>query len=134
MGTWTIDYGHARDSITIAQNGTFRQIYESPIGTIRYESDWNHWWLEERESGFVRLHLVGMKRTGELGSIFNRPLGGVDPIEFTMVDICEGGEVAMPSEVILVVTGADFPTPRGLLLRQMHLLGSEWDWYFSLDD
>lgn len=133
VGTWVASYGLSdSDALIISEDHTYKQIYKDPSIDLYYESGWQPWWLESRPSGYARLHLQGMRRAGEIESIFNRPGGGVDPTSFTLTDVCEGGFAVMPQEVILVVTGASFDTPRGIILRHMRLLGSDWYWTFTL--
>jgi hypothetical protein len=132
VGTWVASYSASdKDILIISEDGTYKQIYEAPDANLRYESDWQPWTLEFRSSGYARLHLVGMHIASETDELINREGGGVDPY-FSLIDVCEGSEVTMPHEVILVVTGAGYETPRGIILRHMHFVGSEWNWTFSL--
>jgi hypothetical protein len=133
VGTWTASYNlHDKDILIIKDDGTFKQIYTDPDGNLSYESGWQQWWTETRDSGYIRLHLIGMHRAGELSSIFNREGGGVDPTLNTAIDYCEGKVVEMPHETILIVTGASSETPRGIELRQLRLAGTHWTWSFTL--
>jgi hypothetical protein len=46
--------------------------------------------------------------------------------------MCEGGVIEMPHEVVLIVTGAKYNTPRGIILRHTRIAGSDWYWAFEL--
>lgn len=132
LGTWFASYSlNDQDILTLKDDGTYKQIYDDPDAGQRYESDWQEWWVERRESGYVRLHLKGMRRAGEIESIFNREGGGIDPELFTAIDYCENEVVEMPDEIVLIVTGSKNDAPRGIILRQTRLAGSEWTWSFQ---
>jgi hypothetical protein len=75
-----------------------------------------------------------MRRAGEVDSIFNREGGGIDPELIWTIDYCEGEEVTMPDEIVLIVTGVNYDTPRGIILRQTRLAGAESTNSFSLED
>jgi hypothetical protein len=131
VGTWKASYsGGDEDILIIRGDGTYKQIYES-FGSIIVETDWQQWWLEWPESGYIRLHLEGMRRCELFHSICRREEGGLDPQEYTTIDMCEGGAVEMPNGVILIVTGANYDTPRGIILRHTRIAGSDWYWGFK---
>ena len=133
VGTWAASYSlNDSDLLLVRGDGTCKQIYDDPDAGRHYESGWLKWDIEFRESNFARLHLNGMRRAGDLDSIFNRESGGVDPELFTAIDYCENEVVKMPDGVVLIVTGATYVTPRGIVLRQTRLAGSEWTWSFEL--
>jgi hypothetical protein len=135
IGTWVTSYSlNDQDILTLKEDGTYQQIYNDPDAGQRYESDWQAWWIERRESGYIRLHLKGMRRAGEIESIFNREGGGIDPELFTAIDYCENEVVEMPDEIVLIVTGSKDDVPRGIILRQTRLAGSEWTWSFRLQE
>jgi hypothetical protein len=135
IGTWTTSYSLTdKDTLVIKDDGTYKQIYDDPDASQYYESDWQEWWIEYRESGYIRLHLDGMRRAGEIDSIFNRTNGGIDPELFTAIDYCENDVIEMPDEIVLIVTGTTDNVLRGIILRQTRLAGSEWTWSFQLED
>jgi hypothetical protein len=135
VGTWVASYSlNDQDILTLKADGTYKQIYDDPDAGRRYESDWQKWWIEYRESGYIRLHLKGMRRAGEIGSIFERKDGGIDPELFTAIDYCENDVIEMPNEIVLIVTGSKDGVPRGIILRQTRLAGSEWTWSFRLQE
>jgi hypothetical protein len=131
-GTWTASYSlNDKDILIIKDGGTYKQIYDSPDANIHYESGWLNWWIEYRESGYVRLHLQGMRRADEPEVIFNREGGGIDPEMIWTIDYCENQVIEMPDEIVLIVTGAKYKTPRGIILRQTRLAGAEFTNSFS---
>jgi hypothetical protein len=131
IGTWRASYAlEDQDTLIIKEDGTYKQIYESQ-GDILVETEWLKWWLEKRESGYMRLHLENMRRCDDLRSICNREGGGLDSKEYTAIDMCEGSVIEMPHEVVLIVTGANYETPRGIILRHTRIAGSDWYWAFE---
>jgi hypothetical protein len=135
IGTWVPSYSlNDKDTLIIEENGTYKQIYNDPDAGQRYEGNWQEWWIEYRESDYLRLHLKGMRRAGEIDSIFNREGGGIDPDLFTTIDYCENDVVEMPDGIVLIVTGVKDNTPRDIVLRQTRLAGSEWTWSFQLQE
>jgi len=133
VGTWVASYSlNDTDTLILKDDHIYKQIYNDPDGGLRYESEWLEWEIEHRESGYVRIQLKGMRRAGELESIFNRDGGGIDPELFRAIDDCEGNLIEMPDEIVLIASGASYPTPRGILLHQTRLAGSEWTWSFAL--
>jgi hypothetical protein len=135
VGIWVASYSlNDKDTLVLKENGTYKQTYDDPDAGQWYESDWQEWWLEQRESGYFRLHLKGMRRAGEIESIFNREGGGIDPEIFTAIDYCENEVVEMPEEIVLIVTGTKDEAPHGIILRQTRLAGSEWTWSFRMED
>lgn len=133
VGTWVASYSlNDRDILTLREDGTYQQIYENPDAGQRYESNWQEWWVERRESGYIRLHLKGMRRCDGPTSICEREGGGIDSQLLWAIDYCEDEVVKMPDEVVLIVTGSKDVVPRGIILRQTRLAGSEWTWSFRL--
>lgn len=135
VGTWVASYRlNDRDILTFKQDGTYKQIYDDQGAGQRYESDWQEWWVEHRESGYIRLHLKGMRRCDGPNSICEREGGGIDPQILWAIDYCENEVVEMPDEVVLIVTGTKDDVPRGIILRQARLAGSEWTWSFQFQE
>lgn len=133
VGTWVASYSlNDQDILTIREDGTYKQVYDDPDAGQRYESDWKEWWIEHRESGYIRLHLKGMRRCDGPTSICEREDGGIDPDLLWAIDYCEDEVVEMPDEVVLIVTGSKDDVPRGIILRQTRLSGSNWTWSFRL--
>jgi hypothetical protein len=61
VGTWQTKYpGERIDTITLRADGTYKQVYRQPDG-YTYESPWNRWYLEYRDSGWIYVHLEGMR-------------------------------------------------------------------------
>lgn len=140
IGRWLAKYGgDDTDSLMVKEDGTYKQIYNDPLSGYHYESEWQTWSIEHRASGFLRLHMKGMRRCDGTGEFCKREgggLGGSYPIRYYAIDYCEGEGVEMPDEIILVVTGvlereAPF-IPRSIKLRHMRLPGSAWTYSFEL--
>ncbi|MBN1303337.1 MAG: hypothetical protein JXA13_02805 [Anaerolineales bacterium] len=139
IGSWVANYHlDDKDLLIFKEDGTYKQIYSdpnpSPNESIHYESDWQKWWLEYRDSGYIRLHLKGMRRCDGIELFCQREVGGIDPELVWAIDYCEDEIVEMPDEVVLIVTGSKEKVPRGIILRQTRLAGSEWTWSFRLQD
>jgi hypothetical protein len=125
VGTWQAKYGVERiDTITLREDGTYKQVYRQPDGYF-YESPWNRWYLEYRPSGWIYVHLEGMryyKEEVELAESGGRwpttmPKVGGEPMLF--YDPGEDRDIEMLDKVILRVAGLD-SVPRGIVLA--HLL------------
>jgi hypothetical protein len=138
IGTWMAKYGAGdTDTLILRQDGTYRQIYSDSSSGLHFESGWQEWWTERRVSGFLRLHLKGMRRCDDITSLCNREGGGLAPDEFTAIDYCEGEVVEMPNEIVLIVTGVPSryaDVPRSIWLRHMRLTGAEWTYTFELQE
>lgn len=143
IGTWVANYGGrpVKDTLVIRDDGTYKQIFTDipPDQTLgdewqdrSFESDWKKWWLELRPSGYIRLHMEGMHKCDSLDEICERPGGGVSPDHLIVVDQCENVIITMPDEVVLIAAGYPVPVPKGIVLRQPRLAGSEWDYGFEL--
>jgi len=132
VGTWLADYANGNiDKIIIREDGTYKQIFSSTVPNLSFESDWQKWWLEKRDSGYFRLHLEGMRRCDDLESICQNPRGGLDPDLDRTIDYCEDASVTMEDQVILIVTGTQYNVPKGIVLRQAKLSGSDWSYVFE---
>lgn len=105
VGTWVAKY----DTLILKEDGTYKQIYDNPQTGDHYESDWQEWWVEYRESGIPYLHLKGMKPDGI----------GESP-DSSWRDFCEDRTVEVHGEMILLVIGAPAnrvePSPRSIEL------------------
>ncbi len=132
IGTWLADYANGNiDTIVIREDGTYKQIFSSTVANLSFESDWQNWWIEQRESGYIRLHLEGMRRCDDLESICQNPSGGLDPSLFRAIDYCEDTGITMEHEVTLIVTGTQYNVPKGILLRHAKISGSDWSYFFE---
>jgi hypothetical protein len=135
IGTWSSDYMNGNvDTIIIRDDGTYKQIFSSNVNNLDFESNWQKWWLESRDSGYLRLHLEGMRRCDDLESICQSQNGGVDPNLYRIVDYCENKIVSMQGEVVLIVTGAKYAVMNGIVLRHATLSGSNWQYIFELQN
>jgi hypothetical protein len=66
VGTWETRYagppGGDLDTLTLREDGTFRQVYENYIlRDYVYETQWEEWWVERFPDGRVRVHLEGAR-------------------------------------------------------------------------
>ena len=130
-GTWVGDYFGNIDTLIIQEDHKYKQIYKSYTpGYLNFESEWQNWWLEKEMDGYALLHLYGMRRCDGLEEECN-DLGGGLPGGSPVINPCEYGYVDFPgNEIILYVTGAKGDVPRGILLRQARLAGSDWTFSF----
>lgn len=85
------------------------------------------------------MHMEGMRRCDDGREICDRNEGGMgdSTVEDTNVgmDYCEGVDISMPNEVVLIVTGvaANYKdVPKGIWLRQTRVPGSDWTYSFEL--
>lgn len=137
IGTWVAKYGGGDiDTLIIREDGTYKQIYSDALSGYHFESDWKKWWTEHRSSGFLRLHMQGMHRYDDIGSLRDRETGGVG--DLPAIDYCEGKGVEMRDEIVLIATGvsernAPF-VPRGIWLRHLRLTGREFTYSFELQN
>jgi hypothetical protein len=125
VGTWHAisEAGVVSDVLVLREGGTYRQVYEKSSG-YRYESDWNRWWIEQRDSGGLYLHLDHMRYCDLTDEDCRRPGGGGGDWPFW--DPCENRPLEMRGEVILTVRGTEGSrhpllenAPRGIYLRHM---------------
>ena len=99
--------------------------------TLNFSSEWQEWYLEYSSKGYARLHLKGMRRCDGTDTECNTPGGGL-PIGSVAINPCEPEYVYEVGEVVLFVTGYANSVPRGIVLRQARLAGSDWDWGYQL--
>lgn len=130
FGTWFVKYAAGNtDTLILRADGTYQQKYFDPYTGENYQSDWKMWSIEQRPSGFIRLHLKGMRRCDGPDEICARVEGGMGNYLNRPVDECEGKLVEMPDEVILIVTGIPsyykISPLRGLVLRTTRIPGGD---------
>lgn len=122
IGTWRAQYGAATDTITLRNDGTYKQVYVGHTDGYSFETPWNRWWLEHRASGGLYLHLEGMRRCDFTNALCRQEgRGGGD---VTYWDFCERRAVRMPGEIVVMVTGiprGGGAAPRGIWLWHMAL-------------
>jgi len=137
IGTWVASYFlHDKDTLIIRANGTYKQIYNDPDSGLQYESDWQEWWIEHRPSGFLRLHLEGMRRCDDITSLCLMESGGLTQDDWG-VDECENETIRMAGEVVLIVTGVPEryrDVPRRIELRHARLAGMDYYFTFRLKE
>ena len=125
IGTWRVIHEAAvsSDRIILHDDGTYKQMIVKSNG-IRYDSSWNSWWIEYRESGGTYLHLEGMRYCSGIDEDCERSEGGGG--ETLYYDYCENRTLRMKGEVLLAVVGAEGTNnpllksaPRGIFLMHM---------------
>ena len=78
IGTWFVKYAAGNtDTLILRGDGTYQQDYFDPYTKENYQSDWKMWSIERRPSGFIRLHLKGMRICDSLDAICARVEGGM---------------------------------------------------------
>ena len=132
VGTWIGHYFSNIDKLIIRADGTYKQIYSSDP-PINFESDWQKWWLESNPNGYALLHMQGMRRCDGTDTECNNSGGGL-PYDSLVINPCKAEDLHLTHEVILFVTGYAKPIPRGIILRQARLAGSDWTYGFFLDE
>ena len=67
LGSWVANYHlNDKDTLIIRNDGLYKQIYENPSDGLRYESEWQEWWIEYRDSGYIRVHFRKMRRCDDI--------------------------------------------------------------------
>jgi hypothetical protein len=138
-GTWHHQGASIKsERLIIRGDGKYKQIFEVS-SSQPYESPWNSWWIEYRESGGLYLHLEGMRYTGSTDEVINLPQGGAGDLMF--YDYCEQQIIRMEGEVILVIFGTEgspnpflASAPRGISLMNMSDEGDSGTTHFILDE
>ena len=127
IGRWVARYGAGgTDVLVLRADGAYKQTFDAPVSGFHFESDWRKWYIERRDSGWIRLHLDGMRRCDATRDLCQRAQGGVD---YWAIDYCERKDVSMPSEIVLLVTGAPAKATGGsfdVILQHLALPGSPW--------
>jgi hypothetical protein len=103
LGTWVAEYGAAKDTLTIRDDGKYQQYYHRFSDNFQYISEWNDWWLEYGDSDVLYLHLENMHRCDHSDTLCQIQGGGGG--EHVYWDFCVDRKVRMPNEVVLMVTG-----------------------------
>lgn len=138
VGTWRAKYLNRTDTLIVRADGTYRQEYRGSV--FEYSGPWEKWYLEQRPSGGLYMHLEGMRYCLGTNSICQLPGGGGG--SFMYRDPCEGRLITdMFGEVILVVQGSAGlevvgvkSAPRGIVLRQMRFSTPSGDHFFVLQE
>jgi len=134
IGTWVAQYDHTIDTLILREDGKYKQIVNAAY--LQYESDWQEWWIEHRPSGFLRLHLEGMRRCDGITSLCLMEGGGLTQDDWG-VDECENETIRMAGEVVLIVTGVPEryrDVPRRIELRHARLAGMDYYFTFRLKE
>jgi hypothetical protein len=103
IGVWEREFGTpGNTTLILREDRTYKQIYDDPDLGYHYESDWQGWRVEYRESGIPNLHLEGMRLCDYSSDDCEREDGGAT--EF-WIDYCEARPVEMRGEVVLLILG-----------------------------
>ena len=129
VGTWVGKYFGTTDELIVRADGKYKQIYSS--GTLKFESDWQNWQLEHDIDGYVRLHFIGMRRCDDTDSVCDNPGGGL-PTGVVAINPCTSEYITYSNEVILFVAGYYGNVPRGIVLWQAKIAGSDWNFGYQL--
>lgn len=130
LGTWIAEYFDDTDTLIINSDHTYKQIFNS--SSLSFESDWQDWYIEYSPQGYGELHLTGMRRCDDTNRICNTVGGGL-PIGEKAINPCTSEYITYSNEVVLYITGYSRDVPRGIVLRQARLAGSDWEYGFKLD-
>lgn len=120
-GTWVAWHAEKSDTLILREDGYYKQILDVKIPEpYHYESDWQRWWVEDRGSGILYLHLEGMRLC--VYSLMSDDCQRVGGGKVRWYDDCEQRFLEMPEEGILMVLGVPQPfvqPPRGIILFPM---------------
>jgi len=132
VGSWIGRYFENKERIIIRDDGTYKQIFSNDF--LNFESEWQKWYIEYAPQGYIRLHMVGMRRCDGLESECNDPGGGL-PSHTLVINPCDNISMAYPDdEITLFVTGSTSDTPRGIMFQQATFAGSDWKYTFRLEE
>lgn len=129
IGTWIAEYFDDTDTLIINSDHTYKQVFNS--NSLSFESDLQDWYVEYSPQGYGELHLTGMRRCDDTNSICNT-IGGGLPIGEEVINPCTSEYITYSGEVVLYITGYSGDLPRGIVLRQARLAGSDWEYGFKL--
>jgi hypothetical protein len=124
IGTWVAGFSDETDTLILREDNKYKQIIHSERRNINYQTEWQEWQLEREESGFVYLHLKGMRMCG-LDS-----LRSCEDVDYNGYDFCSGRSVVMKGEGILLVLYQQEDGPFAGL-RLFFPLGSENVWVYE---
>lgn len=132
VGSWIGRYFENKEKLIIREDGTYQQIFSNEF--LNFESEWKKWFIEYDSHGYVRLHMVGMRRCDGIESECNDPGGGL-PRDTLVINPCDNLSMTYPDdEIILFVTGSTSDVPRGIMFQQATFAGSDWKYTFRLEE
>ena len=125
IGTWNAGVPDHSDTLIIKADGTYKQIVSIILAngqTIKYEGDWQDWYLEFSNNSVAYLHLKNYAFCGVNDEIpcSVRNGGGHD--------FCEDEHIEMDGEGILLV----LPTPSGAYIYLHYPFGVDNSYAYSL--
>jgi hypothetical protein len=57
VGRWEAGVPNKSDTIIIRADGKYKQMKHMGVPIVKYESEWQPWWVEYSETGVLYLHL-----------------------------------------------------------------------------
>jgi hypothetical protein len=130
VGTWQAKYGTSRtDTITFKADGTYQQIFQSPLDNYYYESSWNKWYIEYAPPEMPKLYLKDMRYCTSI--YYCETTGSGDTQIY--YDFIDREVVRLTGEVILRITG-DEDNPKGIRLWQLQIDEDDGPEFFNLID
>ncbi len=113
IGTWQAKYGTSRtDTIIIKGDGTYQQVFQSPLENYYYKSDWNKWYITYPSTEKPVLHLKKMRYCVYFVDECESTGRGEPKLYY---DFSEDKLIELSNEVILRIT-IDDSTSRGIRL------------------
>ena len=103
IGSWEARYGAATDHLVIREDGSYDQSYVRDTDGYSFRNESRSWSYVLDPAGQAYLHLEGMRRCDNTDELCENPNGGGG--DFHYWDFCLDRFVAMPDEVVLMITG-----------------------------
>ena len=120
LGSWQARYGAATDNLAIHEDGLYDQSYVRDTDGYSFQNEAKSWSYVLDPAGQAYLHLEGMRRCDNTDELCEDSAGGGG--DFHYWDFCLDRFVAMPDEVILMITGLPEgmpPDSAGIVLWHM---------------
>jgi hypothetical protein len=100
IGTWRYEINGVSDTITIRDDGRYKQIIHIQTPAFNFESDWQPWKVDYKNKNIPYLHLEGMRLCVYWeGMDCTQPGGG----DFKWLDYCTNEWINMPNQGIMIV-------------------------------
>ena len=117
IGTWKAGSGDTTDTLVIQADGTYKQFILITSIDVNYESDWQHWWLENSDKGIPYVHLEGLRLCAVHSNPTNCDHAGSGEVVWN--DFCRNKGIIMTDESLLIVLGSPgiSQPPRGINLH-----------------
>jgi hypothetical protein len=104
IGEWKVvsEVYPVDETLLLNSDGSFIHNYQIPNATPPY-SEQGHWWIEQRASGCVFLHLEGMRYFQSTLEVANSGNGALTGTLIRFEEPCEQTTFEMPDKVIMTV-------------------------------